>query len=431
MNVSSKKFYFISFLVVFLLIVVRQQQVDNYGCELCADKAGYYFYLPAVFQLGFTTQNYPAGFDHKHGDGFHLNYEKNKVITKFTCGVALLLSPFYSVGYVISKILSINPDPYSTYYLFFINIGAAFYLVLGIFFLRKWLEKYVAEKTALLSAILIFFSTNLFYYTLDESLMSHLYSFTMFTGILFAISNYKETREQKFFILFMICLSLAILIRPINFFFGIIALFLDVTNFEQLKKKIRLLISRKNILTGGLISFMIFLPQLLYWKFAYGNFFVWSYEGEGFTNLSHPHFMTVWFSTQSGLFPYTPLILVGLLLAMYMIIKKIPNGPLVIFTFFVTSYMCAAWHNPFFGTCNFGKRPMVEYLPILMMPLFIFLNRFSAKKAVAKILIATALIFFTWYNQALFSSFNTCFPGGEWDYEEFMRLLIKGATIIR
>ncbi|MBC7863642.1 MAG: hypothetical protein IAF38_11740 [Bacteroidia bacterium] len=409
-----------------VLINGRQKQVDNFNCEICSDKAGYYFYLPAVFQMGFSAANYEKDFDHKHGDGFY--FEEGKVKSKFSCGVALMQTPFYAAGALISKTFSLNKDPYSNYYLFFISIGAAFYCILGLFFMRKWLQFYCSAKTALLAVLLVFFGTNLLYYTLDESLMSHLYSFSLFSGVLFAIKSFSETKSFRFFILFSICFSLAILIRPTNILFGLFALLLD---FKNIKTKLSLLLSLKNIITAVIIFLLILLPQLLYWKFAFGKYLVWSYKGEGFTNWNRPEFLIVWFSPQSGLFAYTPLIFFILILSIVMILKKIPNGVLVLFSFFIVSYLCAAWHQPFFGVCNFGKRPMIEYLPLLMLPFALMLENFKTYNRTIRYSISAILVLCVYYNLALFSGFNTCFFGDTWDWHGFFELFKKGMTIIR
>ena len=164
---NSKWIYVLLFLLVLILANVRQRMITNFDCEICADKAGYYMFLPAVVHLGFSAENYPEGFDTAHGDGFRIDRENNKIVTKFTYGVAALLFPFYGAGAVIAKVFSLDVSPYSNYYLFFINIGAAFYLVLGLYFLRKWLGYYVDRKSSFLTILVIFFGTNLYYYVLE------------------------------------------------------------------------------------------------------------------------------------------------------------------------------------------------------------------------------------------------------------------------
>ncbi|HEU4716293.1 MAG TPA: hypothetical protein VFU15_00585 [Bacteroidia bacterium] len=428
---NSRSVWPVLFGVILGLTCLRQHLVSNYNCELCADKAGYYMYLPASFGMGFHADAYPGNFDHDHGDGFHLDRQSNRVVTKFTCGVAILDAPFYALGAIAGRIFSPGTSPYSYFYLFFINIGAAFYVTAGMYFLRRWLDHYTGRITSFLAVLAVFAGTNLYYYTLDESLMSHVYSFALFCFVLYAMKEYTLSHSFSHFIFFSVSLSLAILIRPTNFLFGIFALLTDVKNPGDLKRKFSLFISFRNITAFLVIFFLVMLPQVIYWKFAFGKYVVWSYEGEGFTNWNDPAFLTVWFSPQSGLFTYTPLLLVPLVFAVYMVRKKIPNGVLVLAAFFIVSYLCASWHNPFFGVCNFGKRPFVEYLPLLMFPLALLFERFGSLPKFRRNIVLVSVLFFIYYNQALFAAFNTCFPGSEWDWREFFHFLGRALPLIR
>jgi hypothetical protein len=424
---NSKWFYLLLFITVFILINARQSRITNFGCEICADKAGYYMYLPAIFHLGFGASNYEDGFDNKHGDGFRIDRENDKIITKFTSGLAMLLLPFYALGTLIASIFGFDAHPYSGFYLFFVNIGAAFYLALGLFFLRKWLNFYVDSNSSLYSVLLIFFGTNLYYYTLDETLMSHLYSFTMFSTFLYGLKSFYETKKWIHFLLFATSLSIAILIRPTNALFGLIGFFIDLKSFSAFKSRLLLLLDPKYLFPGVIIFVLIMMPQFLYWKFAFGEYIVWSYEGEGFTYWSNPQFLTVWFSPQSGLFTYTPILLISLLFSAIMIAKKntYTNSTLVIISFLAVSYMCASWNNPYFGICNFGKRPMVEYLPILFLPIpYIFSSYNSFRKTTQYIILASMLLMVI-YNLALFRAFDTCFFGETWEWEKFGQLVKK------
>lgn len=422
---NSKWFYVLFFIIIFVFANVRQKRITNFDCEICADKAGYYMYLPATFHMGFRAENYPESFDQKHGDGFFIDRTNNKIITKFSSGVALLQAPFYGLGALIAKLLSLDVLPYSQYYLFFINIGAAFYALLGLYFFKKWLDNYVSAFSAFLSMLLIFFGTNLYYYTLDESLMSHLYSFSMFAIILYTLKTYCQEKGNRYFLIFSVSLAIAILIRPTNVLFGLIAFFFDIRTIDDLKVKANKVFTLKNLLFGTIIFLLIMLPQFLYWNFAFGKYIVWSYQGEGFSYWNNPQFLIVWFSPQSGLFTYTPIIIISLVFSFIMLKNKIPNAALIIVTFLAVSYLCASWSNPYFGICNFGKRPMVEYLPVIMMPVAFLLENYKTYKKLKQFALTFSLILLVYYNLTLFTAFNTCFFGQTWEWEKFLDLLKK------
>jgi hypothetical protein len=426
---KSKRLYVGLFLLVLILANVRQRMITNYGCEICSDKAGYYVYLPAVFQLSFYSKDYPPEFDRKQGYGFDFDTTSGKVITKFTYGVALMLSPFYAAGAFIDKVFSLHQDPFSVYYLFFVNIGAAFYLALGIYYLRKWLTNYVDERSAFWTALIAFFGTNLYYYTLDESLMSHLYSFCLFSILLYCFKSFVEKETYKYYLAFAITLSLAILIRPTNFLFGLIAFFTDVNSWLSFKSRVKLLLKPLNIIAAVLIFAVVIAPQLSYWHFAYGKYVEWTYSA-GFIFWKEPRLAEVWFSPQSGLFTYTPIILLSLVFSFVMITRRRSNAVLVIGVFLVTSYMCASWYNPFFGECNFGKRPMIEYYPVLLLPIAYLISWLPGYPSTTRKALLTSMIVLVYYNQALFGAFNTCFNGQPWEWSKFGSLLLRALTVI-
>jgi hypothetical protein len=297
---DSVWFYLFLFVCILLLTLNRQNRITNFDCEICADKAGYYIYLAATFHSGFQASNYPEGFEKEHGDGFVLDRVENKVITKYMAGVAFLLAPFYFLGVMIESIFSLSFNPFSKYYMFFVNMGAAFYAVMGLFFLKKWFENYISRGSSMLAILIIFFGTNLYYYTLDESLMSHLYSFSMFSIVLFSLKEFQKSLNLKYFILFSLALSIAILIRPTNALFGFIAFLFLIRKESGILQTLSLIFQPKNIIVGFLILFLIMLPQMIYWNFAYGSYLTWSYQGESFTNWNSPGFFTLWFAPQSG-----------------------------------------------------------------------------------------------------------------------------------
>jgi hypothetical protein len=261
--------------------------------------------------------------------------------------------------------------------------------------------------------------------------MSHVYSFSLFSVLLFGTKSFMLNKKIKYYLLSALVLALAVLIRPTNILFLFIVLMVDIKNLSQLADRIKLIFLSRNFFYAVLISSIIFLPQALYWKFAFGKYIVWSYEGEEFTYWNNPQFLPVWFSPQSGLFTYTPILILSLISSIVMIRRTIPNGILVVGTFIVVSYMCASWCNPFFGVCNFGKRPMVDYMPILMMPIaFLFqtINQFSKW---TRRLLVSSLVLAVYYNLILFAEFNTCFFGSPWDWHTFGRLLLDAVKLIK
>lgn len=422
---ASRWTYFGLFALIFLLTHLRQNAINNYGCEVCADKAGYYVYLPAVFNYGFHASDFPVNSDASRGYGFHLDSVANKVVTKFTCGVAIMQTPFYLLANITAPE---DTDPFSRHYLLFINIGLAFYVTAGLYFLTRWYASQSNNRSAFLTVLLLFFGTHLYYYVVDESLMSHAYSFVLLCTALFFSQQFWLEQRMRNFIVLIGALALAVLIRPTNFLFTPIVLFIGVQCSSDITARLKMLFTLKRILLAFIIGLLIFLPQILYWKFAYGNYLAWSYTGEGFTNWNQPYIMEVLFAPQSGLFPYTPMLLFTLIVSFFYW-KRNKNTRVIISVFLLVTYLCASWSNPFFGECNFGKRPFVEFLPVLMLPALWFVEWMQAQRRAVKAISVSLLLLFVFCNLWLVGGFDTCFTGQTWEWSKFGELISRGDLI--
>lgn len=427
---KSRWIFILLFFLVALFTNMRQNVVTNYNCEICSDKAGYFMYLPASFYYGFNASEFPENSDVKTGNGFHLDYEKNIVVTKFTIGVAAMQAPFYGIGFLIDKVFSLRNTPFSKYYLVWVSIGSSFYLVLGLFYLHSILAQFYSKKTAKITALLCFFGTNLLYYTIDENLMSHLYSFTLCCLLIFTLIRFIRVKNQLFYIITLAVYALAILVRPTNALFGPLALGIAMLSNGYSLSDLLKLITINRVLIGLMVFLILFTPQMVYWKYAFDNWVVWSYDGESFSNAATPFFFEVWFSPQGGLFTYTPILFLSIIVGVYLVFSKKTIGWIVLITFLTVSYLCASWHTPFFGECNFGKRPFVEFYSIMMFPIAFLIEKLQSNKALQKP-IWFIILLFVYFNLSITGVFDTCFYGEIWGWNAYFEMLGKGLILIR
>ncbi len=126
---------------------------------VAGDGIGYYAYLPALFvDYNLGAQDTTTRFFYHFGNGS---------VNKYFVGEAVLLSPFFGVGYGIAAVFGSEKNGFSEPFMKMISIGALFYLLLGLFFLKKVLECYQVPAWAIaLTLLLLTFGTNLLYYTL-------------------------------------------------------------------------------------------------------------------------------------------------------------------------------------------------------------------------------------------------------------------------
>lgn len=435
LNLRNSKTLFGTLFFVFLFIASLAVTLNihhnkgrfNWESEIWADKAGYYIYLPALFYFHFDIRKCPEKIDEKTGYGFSLDHQQHKIATKYTYGVALMVSPFFIATHVISRVFQIPEDfGFSLLYHKMIDLSAVVYLIMGLWFLKKFFSFYFEEVVQFVLLFIIYAGTNLFYYAVNETLMSHVYSFFLFALFLYLIKKFLSRGQQyHFFLLMSLVFGLIIVVRPLNVIILLLFFFWDTHSLKGIISRIRLFLGLKYLAPFLIIVLLVLVPQLLYWKYLHNSFVWYSYQGESFTNWNHPQLIKVWFSSLNGLFLYSPVVLFFVAGMILMAIKRIPNGILILCIFFLISWVFASWYNWYFGAA-YGQRLYVDYYPLLGFPLgWLIQHVYRMKSLLKKIIIFSALVSFTGFNAAMAFSFNKSFFGSTWDWDEYARIIGK------
>lgn len=396
----------------------------NYHSEIWGDKAGYYVYLPAAFKYDFNSRNFPDSIQTKTGNGFILDQTNGKIITKYTCGVALMQAPFYGLADLFATPLGDEASGFSPIYHWSINVASVFYLVLGLLFLYKFLDVRFGKKTSLLTVAALFLATNLFYYSIDETGMSHSYSFSLFCIFLYFLqyTNYMVRTGYWKNLLFGLLIGLIVLIRPTNVLFLTTYFFLDLNEKDTVIARFQRLINFKVILPIGLGAFLIILPQLLYWHYVSGSFINYSYGNESF-NFLNPKLINTWFAPDNGLFSYTPFYLLILVALFLMIQSKKTNGSYLLILFLAISYLFSSWWIPNFG-CAFGARSYVEYLALFSLPVAFLFTEIRKLNSIKIIGFSIIVLLFIGLNLKMSYSFDGCFYGeNTWDWNGYFEIV--------
>jgi len=169
------------------------------------------------------------------------------------------------------------------------------------------------------------------------------------------------------------------------------------------------------IFAALILAVIIILGQLIYWKYSSDNFFTNPYRGESFTNLSNPQLLKVWFSTNNGLYTYTPGWIFIITDIFVMIFTKFKEGVPYLLFFLLLSYIISSWWGWQFG-CGFGHRAFVEYLPAFIVPAISFWRKISFSRILQSVTIII-LCAFSFYNIALVYSWDGCWYGGLWVWQ--------------
>lgn len=391
--------------------------------EIVSDKADYYLYLPATFIYGWDVHKIPPEFE-KRSPGIHFDYKRNKISTKTTCGVAILWAPFFLVTHAIAVHYNLQPDGFSSFYERMTIFPEVFYLIMGLFFLRRFLSRYFSPVVSYITVILLFAGTNLFYYGVDEGLMSHVNSFFLFSLFLFLLKKFLDSEKKHYGLIVGISLvfSLAVLIRPTNIILLTWIAFLDVRSFTDVKNRFLLFLKPLYILTFLVAAFIVFLPQFIYWKYLIGHFVYYSYTGETFANWKNPQIISAWFAPLNGFFLYTPLALAFVAGIIYMIRKKKVNGIFIGVFFLFISYLFSSWYCWYFGG-SFGYRPFVEYYALLAIPFAWFIASIpKLKNLYIRSMIVLLIFTAAWYNLKLTYG-QRWYTGSTWSWDDYLNYL--------
>ena len=348
------------------------------------DVSGYYFYLPATFiyqdlrNCSFAddilkkyqpTPELQQAF--RYGPDGHY-------IMKYTMGQSVIFLPCFAIGHVFALILGFPRDGFSLPYQICLAWGMLLYAFLGLYVLRKWLLRYFSDISVALTLLLVVFATNYLNYSAIDGGMTHNSLFTLYAVLLLCTDNLWREGKLKFYFYTGLVAGLITLIRPTEIICMMIPLSWGIHNLKSLKERLYLVTSDKRFvyLLGCFI--LILIPQLAYWKWVGGKWFIYTYQNEGFDWLS-PHVIKGLFSYKAGWLVYTPV----MILSMAGMIVLFQNRNKLALSFFLFTglfiYVCFAWHEWWYGA-SLGQRAMIQAYPVLCFPIAAFINWVGKKQ---------------------------------------------------
>jgi len=356
------------FAVIFSLSTFEfwQPWKKGQGSPFVWDVEMYYSYLPAALlqhDLSFNQSPVPM---QKMPTG-----NRNP---KYTCGMAVMYAPFFLMGHKIALNQHSTPDGWSEPYATMIHFGSIFYVMLGLFFLRKLLLHFYSETITAILLVIAFFGTNLFFYTLREGEYTHGYLFCLVSAFLLLVIKWYKEPKLSTSILTGLVIGLITLIRPTDCLFFILFMLYGVSGKETFRARIDFWLQHKwKLLALALAGFVMVLPQLLFWKIYMGSWFYFSYTNEGFF-WTEPKMWEVLFSYRKGWLVYTPVMAFSLIGIFYMK-KYVADFRLGLLVFFALNlYVISSWWCWWYGG-SFGMRALIESYPLMLLPFGAFLQR--------------------------------------------------------
>ena len=331
--------------------------------QINSDVVEYYSFIPAAFEchdLSFTSDCPKFYWAQTTPDG--------KRVNKRSIGMAYMYLPFYGLSQGISSFKGKNDDGYSLQTQKMLVYGMWIYVIIGLFFLGKALYYFFNSRAVLTTLTILILSTNLIWYTNGEPLFSHGVNFMWFSLLIYSTIKYHQQYKLWPLILISISCSMLTVIRPNNLLLALFPVIYGIYDKESLVIKWSMIKRNYPQLMLASVVFLIpIVPQLMYWKFATGNWIYYSYQGEKFF-WDRPWILDVLFSFRKGWLVYTPVMILSII-GMVVLKKSAKQMVLpVIFIFLLFLYVTSCWWAWSYGGC-FGMRPMIDVYPLLAFPL--------------------------------------------------------------
>jgi len=376
--IQSKKFqntlsYWVIAIIACYVVIVNYntRYWEKENMVIASDVGRYYVYLPAIFIHNDLSFEY---FDEEYEKniyriGFFKSPKGEKmVITTF--GMAIAYSPFFLVAHALASPLGFEANGYTSPYKFALMFSSLFYLILGLFFLRKFLLKYFDSIVTAITLLIIGIGTNITHYLTKEAPMPHVYEFALTSIYLYLVSRwYNKPKLVTSFWLGLMA-GLITLIRPTNILVIMIFLLWRITAINDLVERFRMFIkSYKAIIIMTLSFILIWFPQFLYWHDISGSIFFNSYDksGSGFY-FDNPQIINQWFSYRKGWLLYTPIMILALFGFRFLYKRRREFFWPVLIYFLLMIYILSCWWSWWFGG-GYSIRSYIDMYSILAIPI--------------------------------------------------------------
>lgn len=384
-------------ILVYLSHFLERDPSDPYSRPIISDAKGYYAYLPAIFIYQDFEYDFVSEMDENYyavGQDKHIFIEVDgERVNKTFPGISLLYLPFFLIAHFLALLLGFDADGYSLIYQYLFDFGQFFYATLGMLFAAKFLEKLgLSKRSILLSIIMIVIGTNMWFYTVYDQSVTHIYNFFLISLFLYLLSFFDKGGGSKYLIGAIVTFAVLLIVRPT----GMLSLLLIVFFFPKKEFYLKIyksMSSVKTLILSILSGLIIICIPLVLWKAQSGNWIVYSYGEEGF-NFTEPHILDFLFSYAKGWWLYSPMILLSILLGGYKLInKKEWNriGTLVLFLT-LSVYIFSSWWCWYYGF-SFGQRPMVDFYIVFIYLLAISFETIQIRNLLMIGLIGVFFIF--------------------------------------
>ena len=387
---SKNSFWIISITLVLIGILFSRDWQSRYSNPINGDAKAYYSYLPALFiyqdpAFAFINEVEKTYYP-EDGSQFKdfMNEQKNgRSVNKTFPGLSILYAPFFFVAMGIAWIGGFPVDGYSMPFQLAIAFSHVVYFFIGLRFLLGFLRSCrVKDGVSYLLFTAVIFGTNCWYYLIYDHSLGHIHNFFLSSVLIWTMSEWVRTRNTKALGWMGVTLALLVITRPTN---AVMLLFLPlITSIRSSERRfspdqLKPLFSKeawnlKQLLPYLGIGLLLLSVPFLLWKWQTDMWLVYSYQDEGF-DFKHPHTLEFLFSYQKGWLLWSPVLIFGLVYSIAFWIKRsVQDLLLFILPIGLIIYVLSSWWCWTYGD-GFGQRPMIEYIPFIVISAALFTDR--------------------------------------------------------
>jgi len=294
-------------------------------------------------------------------------------------GVAVMQVPFFAIAHGLTRWTNLSADGFTLYYQHAAGIAGLFWTIAGLWLLGGLLSRHFSAGVTVSTLVTVLLGTNLFHYATFDSSYSHAYSFFLVSAFLAVAERWNRDARVSTAVLTGLVAGLIVLVRHTNVLLFVCFVPLLLGD------------ARRFAIAVATLVFVIS-PQVAIYYEATGRPIVSSYGDLGF-NFTSPQVLGVLFSTQKGLFFWSPVLLLAC--AGFVILLRSKSAarrllvPSLVFLA-IDTYLIASWWDWQFGG-SFGHRGFVDTLPVFAVGLAAF-YQWAAASAPRRAMVSAIVI---------------------------------------
>jgi hypothetical protein len=285
--------------------------------------------------------------------------------SEWAVGSAILWSPFFLIAHGVSLLartlgLPVTTDGYAAQYVWAASLGSATYAFVGILLTYRLCRELFAPAIGVLATAAVWLSSPLLFYMYSHPLMSH--ANDAFAYALYIFTWYHTRRQQNWrgAALRGAAAGLCTLVRQVNAVLVIFALAEFVADgiraWRSTRRAAELWPILLRMAAFSAAWWLAYLPQVIVWRVVSGHWIQLNpYSGRYSLNWLHPHLLGVLFSTDRGVFTWSPLLLLAAVGWVHLWKKERRLAMLLVSGFLLQFYIVASWDS-WNGAISFGHR---------------------------------------------------------------------------